>query len=104
LYTALSSGETLPSVKLGEQAVNAIRWIDEQYLLIVIPSTLQAGVYPVFVTNTSGESAPMISALLIGKPTHLPIVLYGRWMMDDGRRSIVYRPSSIIYWSITANA
>jgi hypothetical protein len=74
----MRSGEMLPSVKLGEQAVNTIRWIDEQHLLIAIPSTLQAGVYPVFVTNPSGESAPMSSALLIGKPTHLPIVQYGR--------------------------
>jgi hypothetical protein len=64
-----------PRVTVGEMALTHVRWLDEHTLTADLPDSLPPGIYPLSITNPTGETMSSLSAIWIGEPHWLPVVM-----------------------------
>lgn len=63
-----------PEVRLGDDELTNVQWLDEHHIAITPPIELAPGGYDLFVINPGGNQSVLPSALWVGKQLYLPVI------------------------------
>jgi hypothetical protein len=76
--TLVITGENfieVPTIRLGELTLEAVRQLDTHTLEVDLPSTPAPGVYTLWLVNPGSESASVAGSLAVGDQTYLPLII-----------------------------